>query len=68
MEEVSTLVKPASVAAVSLDNEGLGEAEADGFFGQVADETRPPDDPVRGSAAPIFEAVLKVSKTKVVGF
>jgi hypothetical protein len=53
---------------VSLDNEGLGEAEADGFFGQVADETRPPDDPVRGSAAPIFEAVLKVSKTKVVGF
>src|SRR5215204_2886472 len=67
-EEVAALVKPAPVVAVSVNTRGLEDAEAAAFVASVADETGlPAADPFRGSAAPIFEAVLEASKSRAVG-
>jgi uncharacterized NAD-dependent epimerase/dehydratase family protein len=58
-EEVAALVKSAPVVAVSVNTKGLDEAEAREFVAAVADETGlPAADPLRGSAAPILEAIL----------
>ena len=67
-EEVAALVKPAPVVAVSVNTRGLEDAEAAAFVASVADETGlPTADPFRGSAAPIFEAVLRAPKTGAAG-
>jgi uncharacterized NAD-dependent epimerase/dehydratase family protein len=67
-EEVAALVKPAPVVAVSVNTRGLEDAEAAAFVESVADETGlPAADPFRGSAAPIFEAVLRAPKTGAAG-
>ena len=67
-EEVAALVKPAPVVAVSVNTRGLEDAEAAAFVASVADETGlPAADPFRGSAAPIFEAVLRGPKTGAAG-
>ena len=67
-EEVAALVKPAPVVAVSVNTRGLEDAEAAAFVASVADETGlPAADPFRGSAAPIFEAVLRAPKTGAAG-
>ena len=59
-EEVAALVKPAPVVAVSVNTRGLSDAEAEEFIAAVADETGlPAADPVRGSALPILQAVLR---------
>jgi uncharacterized NAD-dependent epimerase/dehydratase family protein len=63
-EEVASLVKPAPVVAVSLNTRGMSEDEAADLIAAVADETGlPAADPFRGSAKPIFEAVLEAPKT-----
>ena len=65
-EGVAALVKPAPAVAVSVNTKGLDDAEAEGFIAAVADKTGlPAADPVRGSAAPILEAVLQAPKTTV---
>lgn len=65
-EEVAALVKPAPVVAVSVNTRGLDTAEAEKFVARVADETGlPAADPLRGSPAPILEAVMRASKTDV---
>ena len=67
-EEVAALVKPAPVVAVSVNTRGLEDAEAAAFVESVVDETGlPAADPFRGSAAPIFEAVLRGPKTGAAG-
>ena len=67
-EEVAALVKPAPVVAVSVNTRGLEDAEAAAFVESVVDETGlPAADPFRGSAAPIFEAVLRAPKTGAAG-
>ncbi len=59
-EEVAALVKPAPVVAVSVNTRGLSDAEAESFVAAVADETGlPTADPIRGSAAPILQAVME---------
>jgi uncharacterized NAD-dependent epimerase/dehydratase family protein len=66
-EEVASLVKPAPVVAVSVNTRGLDEDEAAEFIAAVAEETGlPAADPLRGSAAPILEAVLAAPKTGAV--
>ncbi len=68
-EEVAALVKPAPVVAVSVNTEGLDDAEAEEYVARVADETGlPAADPLRVSGAPILEAVLDAPKTRAVGF
>ena len=58
-EEVSALVKPAPVVAVSANTKGLTEDEARAFVEKVSDETGlPAADPVRQTAEPILEAVM----------
>ncbi len=65
-EEVAALVKPAPVVAVSVNTRGLDDAEAEKFIARVSDEIGlPAADPLRGSAAPILEAVIGASKTGV---
>jgi uncharacterized NAD-dependent epimerase/dehydratase family protein len=65
-EEVAALVKPAPVVAVSVNSSGLEEAEAEEFVARVADETGvPAADPFRASAAPILEAIMQASKTRM---
>ncbi len=65
-EGVAALVKPAPVVAVSVNTKGLDGIEAERFVAAVADKTGlPAADPVRGSAAPILEAVLQAPKTTV---
>ena len=67
-EEVASLIKPASVVAVSLNTRGLNEEEALELIAAVADETGlPAADPFRGSASPILEAVLEAPKSNAVG-
>jgi uncharacterized NAD-dependent epimerase/dehydratase family protein len=67
-EEVAALVKPAPVVAVSVNTGGLDDAQAAAFVAAVAEETGlPAADPLRGSAAPILEAVLDAPKTGVAG-
>jgi hypothetical protein len=55
-------------SAVCLNAKGLKDAEADGFVGKVTDETELPDEPFRGFADSLLEAMLETPKTKVVGF
>jgi len=63
-EEVAALVKPAPVVAVSVNTRGLDDHEAKDLVARVSDETGlPAADPIRGSAAPILDAVLRTPKT-----
>lgn len=63
-ESVAALVKPAPVVAVSLNTKGLDDERAARFIEDVSAATGlPAADPVRGSAAPFLEAVLKAPKT-----
>ena len=65
--EVSALVKPAPVVAVSANTKGLDEGAAAAFVEDVAASTGlPAADPVRGSAAPILDAILRAPKTTAV--
>ena len=65
-EEVASLVKPAPVVAVSVNTGGLGDEEADEVLAAITDETGlPAVDPIRASAAPILEAVMRAPKTRV---
>ena len=58
-EEVSALVKPAPVVAVSANTKGLTDAEARDFIERISDETGlPAADPFRHPAGPILDAVL----------
>lgn len=59
-EEVSSLVKPAPVVAVSANTKGLSEDEARAFVEKVSDETGlPAADPFRHPTEPILEALLE---------
>lgn len=65
-EEVAALVKPAPVVAVSVNTKGLNDEEAWKFIAAVSEETGlPAADPLRGSAVPILEAIMRASKTDV---
>lgn len=67
-EEVSALVKPAPVVAVSVNTKGLTYEEAEDFVFKVSEETGlPAADPFRSSAAPILEAILEAPKIKALG-
>ncbi|MGI8865746.1 MAG: DUF1611 domain-containing protein [Rubrobacteraceae bacterium] len=60
-EEIVALVKPAPVAAISVNTRGLDDKEAAEFVDRVADETGlPTADPLRGSVAGILDAILGV--------
>lgn len=60
-EEIAALVKPAPVAAISVNTRGLDDKEAAEFVDRVADETGlPTADPLRGSVAGILDAILEV--------
>ncbi len=64
-EEVASLVKPAPVAAVSVNTGGLGDAEAEDFIAAVSEETGlPAADPIRHSAEPILSAITRAPKTE----
>ncbi len=65
-EEVSALVKPAPVVAVSANTRGLTDEEARAFVERVSDDTGlPAADPFRHSAGPILDAVLGASSGPV---
>ena len=67
-EGVAALVKPAQVVAVSVNTEGLGEGAARAFIEGVAATTGlPATDPVRDSADPILDAILRAPKTAAIG-
>ena len=67
-ERVAALVKPAPVVAASVNTKGLDEDAAKRYIDCVAADTGlPVADPVRGSAAPILDAVLRAPKTATVG-
>ncbi len=67
-EEVSALVKPAPVVAVSANTKGLDEEAAKSFVDRITATTGlPATDPVRYSAAPILDAVLRAPKTEAAG-
>jgi uncharacterized NAD-dependent epimerase/dehydratase family protein len=56
------------VVAVSANTEGLDEDAAWNFIDRVAETTGlPAADPVRHSAAPILDAVLRAPKTEAIG-
>ncbi len=64
-EGVAALVKPAPVVAVSINTKGLDEDAAERFIERVSEETSlPAADPVRSSATPILDAVLRAPKTR----
>ncbi len=64
-EETAALVKPAPVVAVSVNTRGLDDTQAEDFVARVADETGlPTADPLRGSATPIMEAIVRASKSQ----
>jgi uncharacterized NAD-dependent epimerase/dehydratase family protein len=66
-EEVAALVKPARVVAVSVNTRELDDDAAKAFVDHVAAETGLPSaDPVRHSAAPILDAVLREPKTRAI--
>jgi uncharacterized NAD-dependent epimerase/dehydratase family protein len=66
-EEVAALVKPARVVAVSVNTRELDDGAAKAFVDRVAAETGLPSaDPVRHSAAPILDAVLREPKTRAI--
>lgn len=68
-EGVAALVKPAPVVAMSVNTMGLDEGAAEGFVGRVTEETGlPAADPLRSSAAPILDAILRAPKTAAVRF
>lgn len=68
-EGIAALVKPAPVVAVSANTMGLDESEAETFIDRVADKTGlPAADPLRNSAAPILDAILRAPKTAAVRF
>ena len=63
-EGVAALVKPAPVVAVSLNTTGLDADAAERHIERVSEETGlPAADPVRNSAAPILDAILRTTKT-----
>jgi len=67
-ERVAALVKPAPVVAVSANTKGLDEDAAQSFIDRLASTTGlPVADPVRHSAAPILDAVLRAPKTEAIG-
>ena len=67
-EEIAALVKPAPVVAVSVNTQRFDEGAAEAFVEGVAAATGlPAADPVRGSPAPILDAVLRAPKTAAVG-
>ncbi len=67
-EGVAALVKPAPVVAVSINTKRLDEDAAEKFIERVCEETGlPATDPVRASAAPILDAVLRAPKTAPTG-
>ena len=67
-EEVAALVKPAPVVAVSVNTKGLGDTQAEEFVAAVADKIGlPAVDPVRSSAVPILEALLRAPTTAISG-
>jgi uncharacterized NAD-dependent epimerase/dehydratase family protein len=67
-EEVSALVKPAPVVAVSTNTKGLDEDVARSFIDRVAATTGlPTADPVRHPATPILDAVMRAPKTEATG-
>jgi uncharacterized NAD-dependent epimerase/dehydratase family protein len=60
-EEIAALVKPAPVAAISVNTRGLDDKEAAEFVDRVADETGlPTADPLRGSVRGVLDAILEV--------
>jgi uncharacterized NAD-dependent epimerase/dehydratase family protein len=66
-EEVAALVKPARVVAVSVNTRELDDDAAKAFVDHVAADTGLPSaDPVRHSAAPILDAVLREPKTRAI--
>ncbi len=66
-EGVAALIKPAPVVAVSVNTNGLDENAARSFIDRVATTTDlPTADPVRHSAAPILDAVLRAPKTEAI--
>jgi uncharacterized NAD-dependent epimerase/dehydratase family protein len=67
-EGVAALVKPARVVAVSVNTSRLDEGAAKAFVDRIAAETGLTSaDPVRYSAAPILDAVLREPKTRALG-
>lgn len=63
-ERVAALVKPAPVVAVSVNTKDLDDDAAKRYIDCVAADTDlPAADPVRESAAPILDAVLRAPKT-----
>ncbi len=67
-EEVAALVKPAPVVAVSANTKGLDEDAAKSLIERITATTGlPTADPVRYSAAPILDAVLRAPKTEAIG-
>jgi uncharacterized NAD-dependent epimerase/dehydratase family protein len=63
-EQLTSLVRPAPVVAVSVNTRGLEDAEAGELIAAVADETGlPASDPLRTGAEPILQAVLDAPKT-----
>ncbi len=68
-EEVAALVKPAPVVAVSVNTQRLDAGVARAFVEDVAASTGlPVTDPVRSSAGPILDAILRAPKTVAVEF
>jgi uncharacterized NAD-dependent epimerase/dehydratase family protein len=66
-ERVAALVKPAPVVAVSANTQGLDEDAAKSFIDRVVATTGLlAVDPVRCSAAPILDAVLRAPKTEAI--
>jgi len=67
-EGVAALVKPAPVAAVSVNTKGLSNTEAERFVAAVANQTGlPVADPIRTDAVPVLEAIRRTPKTKARG-
>ncbi len=67
-EGVAALVKPAWVAAVSVNTKGLDEDAAERFLDRVGAETGlPVADPIRGSPGQILDAILQAPKTRAIG-
>jgi uncharacterized NAD-dependent epimerase/dehydratase family protein len=58
-ERIALPLRPARVACLALNTDGLGDAAAREAIAAVAEETGlPADDPVRFAAGPLLDAVL----------
>lgn len=67
-EQVAALVKPAPVAAISVNTRGLDDAAAERFVEKISTETSlPAADPFRHPTAPLLDAILRAPKTRAVG-